>query len=229
MWAEIVPTQRNPMELVMIKGAKKRRKKPRSSTVEEFRHFLNQLEEPIRTIALVCVSFGLRMSEALALKWSDVDWLNGTLLIERGIVRQRVGSVKTAESDQKVSVDPEMFLVTNARRQATPFACESDWIFASPGQIGRLPLSYPWVWRCFQQAALRAGIPKFGNAFAPSQLWLLAGRRGDSDRRATEAHAAFGYSHDAERVRRRGHERDGRHLKLPGWRFHGPTDFGLIT
>ena len=24
------------------------------------------------------------MSEALALKWSDVDWLNGTLLIERG-------------------------------------------------------------------------------------------------------------------------------------------------
>ena len=83
------------------------------------------------------------MSEALALKWSDVDWLNGTLLIERGIVRWRVGSVKTAESDQKVSVDPEMFLVTNARRQATPFASESDWIFASPGQIGRLPVSYP--------------------------------------------------------------------------------------
>jgi hypothetical protein len=26
------------------------------------------------------------MSEALALKRSDVDWLNGTLLIERGIV-----------------------------------------------------------------------------------------------------------------------------------------------
>ena len=101
MWAEIVPTQRNPMELVTIKGATKRQKKPHSLAVEEFRQFLEKLEEPIRTIALVCVSFGLRMSEALALKWSDVDWLNGTLLIERGIVRQRVGNVKTPESEQK--------------------------------------------------------------------------------------------------------------------------------
>lgn len=30
---------------------------------------LEQLEEPIRTISLMCVSLGLRMSEALALKW----------------------------------------------------------------------------------------------------------------------------------------------------------------
>jgi integrase len=162
MWAEIVPPQRNPMELVTIKDATKRRKKPHSLTVDEFRRFLEQLEEPIRTIALVCVSFGLRMSEALALKWSDVDWLNGTLLIERGIVRQRVGNVKTAESEQKVSVDPEMLAAMNSWRQTTPFADESDWIFGSPAQIGRLPVSYPWVWRSFQQAALKAGIPRFG-------------------------------------------------------------------
>ena len=102
------------------------------------------------------------MSEALALKWSDVDWLNGRLLIERGIVRQRVGNVKTPESEQKVSVDPEMLAVLNSWRQTTTFADESDWIFASPAQIGRLPVSYPWVWRCFQQAAVKAGIPKFG-------------------------------------------------------------------
>jgi len=162
MWAEIVPAQRNPMGLVNIKGATKRGKKPHSLTVEEFRRFLEQLDEPIRTIALVCVSFGLRMSEALALKWSDVDWLNGTLLIERGIVRQRVGNVKTPESEQRVSVDPEMLAVMNSWRQSTLFASESDWIFASPTQIGRLPVSYPWVWRSFQQAALKAGIPRFG-------------------------------------------------------------------
>ena len=119
---------------------------------------LGQLEEPIRTVALVCVSFGLRISEALALKWSDVDWLNGTLLIERGIVRQRVGSVKTADSEQKVSADREMLKVMSSWRQTTMFASESDWVFASPGQIGRLPISYPWVWRSFQQGAVRAGM-----------------------------------------------------------------------
>jgi integrase len=31
---------------------------------------------------------GLRVSELLALRWGDIDWLNGKLNVERGIVRQ---------------------------------------------------------------------------------------------------------------------------------------------
>src|SRR5207253_6901491 len=54
----------------------------------------------LHTIALVCVCFGLRISECLALKWSDVDWLNGRLRIERGIYRQEVDSVKTVYSER---------------------------------------------------------------------------------------------------------------------------------
>lgn len=144
MRAEIVPVQRNQMELVTIKGAIKRRKNPHCLTVEEFRKFLQELDEPIRTVALVCVSFGLRISEALGLKWSDVDWLRSTVLIERGIVRQRVGSVKTVESEQRVSVAPEMLQVLNTWKQTTGFASDSDWMFASPAQNGCLPISYPW-------------------------------------------------------------------------------------
>ena len=74
MWRGDVATQRNPMELV--KDASKRTRQPRSLTVEEFQRLARQLEEPFHTIALVCMSFGLRISEALALRWSDVDWLN---------------------------------------------------------------------------------------------------------------------------------------------------------
>jgi integrase len=88
MWRGDVPTQRNPMEMVTIKGATKRTKKPRSLTVEEFQRFVRQLGEPFRTMALLCVCFGLRISEALGLKWSDVDWLDGKLRVERGIVAQ---------------------------------------------------------------------------------------------------------------------------------------------
>ena len=94
MWRGDAPTQRNPMELVTIKGATKRMRIPRSLTVEEFQLFLAHLEEPIRTIALVCVCFGLRISECLALRWSDIDWLNSKLRVERGIVRQQVDDVK---------------------------------------------------------------------------------------------------------------------------------------
>src|SRR5215469_8644074 len=46
MWRRDGPTQRNPMELVTIKGATKR-KKPHSLSGNEFRKFVAHLEEPI--------------------------------------------------------------------------------------------------------------------------------------------------------------------------------------
>jgi integrase len=102
MWRGDVPTQRNPMELVTVKGATKRTRQPRSLTVEEFQNFAQQLEEPFRTMALLCCCLGLRISECLGLKWSDVDWLNGRLLVERGIVCQNVDDVKTSESRKQL-------------------------------------------------------------------------------------------------------------------------------
>jgi len=54
---------------------------------ETFRRFIQQLAEPFHAMALLCVCFGLRISECLALKWSDADWLNSRLRIERAIVR----------------------------------------------------------------------------------------------------------------------------------------------
>jgi integrase len=138
MWRGDMPTQWNPMELVTVKTPK-RTKKPRSLTVEEFQKFIVELREPFHTIALVSVCFGLRISEALALKWSDVDGLNGKLNIERGIVRQIVDDAKSEES----------------RKQ---FSAREDWIFASPVLLGRLPWSYPWVLRVFGKAASNAGI-----------------------------------------------------------------------
>jgi hypothetical protein len=50
-----VSAQRNLMELVTIKGAAKR-KKPHSLTEDESRKFMAPLGEPIRTVALPCVS-----------------------------------------------------------------------------------------------------------------------------------------------------------------------------
>ena len=155
-----VPVERNPMELVTIKGATKRKRQPRSLTVEEFQKFVAQLGEPVRTIALVCVCFGLRISECLALKWSDVDWLDGKLNVERGIVRQTVDDVKTIYSGRAMSIDAEILAVLKSWRQQTEFAGDSDWIFASPYKLGRLPVSYPNVWLSFQEAAAKAGIGK---------------------------------------------------------------------
>jgi integrase len=162
MWRGDLPTQRNPMELVAIKGATKRTRKPRSLAVEEFHKFIQHLEEPFRTIALLCVCFGLRISECLALKWSDVDWLNSRLLVQRGIVRQHVDEVKTETSERAMSVDSELLAALKGWRQGSQFSADGDWMFASPVQRGRLPWSYPRIWQVFQKAAKDAGIGALG-------------------------------------------------------------------
>jgi integrase len=162
MWRGDVPNQRNPMELVTIHGASKRTKQPRNLTVEEFQRLVQNLEEPFSTIALLCVCFGLRISECLALKWSDVDWLNSTLCIERGIVAQKVDTTKTDESRRQLPMDNSLVEALKSWRQATQFNSQDDWVFASPVQLGRLPWSYDQIWRVYQKAAAKAGIPKLG-------------------------------------------------------------------
>lgn len=162
MWRGDIPTQRNPMGLVTIKGATKRTKQPRSLTVEEFRSFVEKLEAPFDTMALLCVTLGLRISECLALRWSDVDWLNGRLRVERGIVCQKVDDVKTAESRKLLPIHAGLLDALKAWKQATHFGKADDWVFASPVQLGKLPWSYDQIWRVYQKAAQAAGIGGLG-------------------------------------------------------------------
>ncbi len=137
MWRGDVPTQRNPMELVTIKGASRRTSKP---------------------LALVCVCFGLRISECLALRWSDVDWLEGKLSIQRGIVRQRIDDVKTETSHEAITVSQTMLDTLKMWKQTTQFSAQEDWIFASPAQIGSLPWSADSVNDAYKKGASAAGI-----------------------------------------------------------------------
>jgi integrase len=150
------------MSLVTVRGASKRLKKPRSLTAEEFQRFVVQLREPFRTVAVLCVSLGLRISECMALKWSDVDWLNGAVLVERRIVTGRVDDTKTEGSSRALTLAPEILAVLKTWKTSTQFGDADDWVFASPSQIGRLPWSYPWTWKLFQDAAAAAKLEAFG-------------------------------------------------------------------
>ena len=160
MWCGAMEVSRNPSELVVVKGATKRTRHPRSLTVEDFQKLVAELEEPFRTMAYVAVCFGLRVSELLALKWSDVDWLNCSLHIERAIVMQNVDEVKTVASRRQMTIAKELLGIFRRWKQTTQFSAEADWIFASPVKLGRLPLSYPWFCRQLQKAAKKGGIGK---------------------------------------------------------------------
>ncbi len=122
MWAGLLSISRNPMSLVQNKGALKRTRKARSLTTEQFQTLLKELHEPFATMALLSVCLGLRISEALALRWADVDWLGARLSIRRGIVEQIVDDVKTEGSAKTFVLAAELLHRLKSWKQLSEFS-----------------------------------------------------------------------------------------------------------
>jgi len=158
MWSDLVPTARNPMSLVKILGASKRTHKPRVMSMEEFQRLIAILTEPYRTMAVLGGCLGLRISEILGLQWKDIDWLHGELRLERAVVKQTSGEVKTHHSAKPLPLDPQLVELLKAHRQRSEFAQPEDWVFASPEQLGKLPRSYTCIYEKLSNAAERAGM-----------------------------------------------------------------------
>jgi integrase len=81
-WAmrwELTPAGRNPMSLVRVKGSSKRTKVPRILTIKEFNLLVARLTEPFRTMALLALFLGPRVSAIAGRKWSDIDRENSTI------------------------------------------------------------------------------------------------------------------------------------------------------
>jgi integrase len=89
LW-KYIPVAGNPMELVEVKGSTKRAKRIVILTPRQFKDIVSALPEPYNLMVLVCGCLGLRVSEALALKWSDIDWLRSTLQIERAFTHWQI-------------------------------------------------------------------------------------------------------------------------------------------
>jgi integrase len=160
MWRGDLEITRNPMDLVSVKGATKRTRKPRSLTVEEFQKLLAAVGTDLcwRTMLLVAVSFGLRISELLGLQWQDMDLTRKTVSIRRGVVKQIVGDVKSEHSAREMVCDSDLLAVLKHWHMATQFPAANDWMFPSLVKIGRQPLSYTHVFETLRDLADHAGL-----------------------------------------------------------------------
>jgi len=111
---------------------------------------------------------GLRLSEALALRWSDLDLRAGTLRVQRALQRVRGAWVttepKTRSGSRTVTLPPTTVAVLRQhRRQAAEEALrggrgleEDQLVFTT--KLGR-PLAHRHVQRVFRQLSERAGLP----------------------------------------------------------------------
>lgn len=66
--------EKNPVDLVRVRGCSKRLRLPRVLTPEEFCSIPSLLKEPYRTQVCIAGCLGLRASEIMPLQWSDLDF-----------------------------------------------------------------------------------------------------------------------------------------------------------
>ena len=123
---------------------------------------INALSEAVsnqkyRTLFMLAIFSGARQGELLGLKWSDVDWTNNQIHIQRTYNNQSWYDVKTETSNRKIDLGP--FMMTELKKwklACTP--CEFDLVF--PNEAGG-PINHNnMCYRYFEPALEKAGIGK---------------------------------------------------------------------
>lgn len=130
MYWRFMPREINPISLVELRGVTRRRKRPMILSPEQYHALLGLLIEPYRSMVIVAMSLGLRVSELLALKWSDFDFDGLMVSVERGVVHGRVSDTKTEGSTEELPLHENFAaLVQEWQREAKPN--EGGWMFAN--------------------------------------------------------------------------------------------------
>ena len=150
---------RNPISLV--RQSAKLTKTPDVLDAEELRKLLSELQNPAKAVVFLTAATGLRISEALGLKWSDVDFSAGMINLRRAVVHQHVGEMKTEASQKPLPMDGTLSAALQYWSTQTWYRKPDDWVFASSKMRGTQPYWPETLLRCYvQPIARRVGIRK---------------------------------------------------------------------
>lgn len=131
-------TDRNP--ITSVRQGSKRQAVPELVSVTDLSRLIFEvLELRERVMVFLDFSTGLRRGELGGLKWEDVDFERGQLQSKRSIVRQHIGPTKTEASKEPIPLDEYVLADLRAWRAETPYAEDSDYVFASPKMNGAQP------------------------------------------------------------------------------------------
>lgn len=128
---EILDTQRNPMQLVEVKGVTKRVRKKIVLMVEQYHALLPLLPYHIQVMVMIAMCLGLRISEIRALQWRDFDLERRILNLTRSIVSRYVwDGGKSEASEDEVALDSKLVAVLTAWKKCSVETPEG-WLFAN--------------------------------------------------------------------------------------------------
>lgn len=121
---------------------------------------LSELKQPEFELTLLVVACQLRISEALGLRWRDINWNREVISIRQTFVHLNLqDGAKTKLSRSRVEVPGLILNVLNSWRRQSTYASDDDFIFPSTKLDGRQPRSGSQLVEDYlRPAAIRAGV-----------------------------------------------------------------------
>jgi integrase len=129
-------------------------------TPEETLRILQEIKEQgVRTLVLLISATGLRISEALALRWSDMDWRGQRIYVRQAWTQGKFGSPKSKASKAPVPLAPMLARFLEAWRQETAYSGPEHFVFPSTKLEGKQPRTASIIVEDYlRPAAARAGV-----------------------------------------------------------------------
>jgi integrase len=177
LW-ELTPTiARNPMQLVKVKGATKRQKPLTILTMKQFVALVRELPSPVDLIVFLIGNLGLRVSEALAFRWSDIDEAESTITVQRVFTHSRLKDYpKTDDSWRVLPLHPAVLRRLQDWEKASNPESGDEYIF--PGSKGTPRSDSTMLQDYIKPAAKRAAIPHISyHPLRHSHKTWLAGQK----------------------------------------------------
>ncbi|MGH9831412.1 MAG: tyrosine-type recombinase/integrase, partial [Blastocatellia bacterium] len=162
--------RKNPM--LAVDRPRHVKKEMQSLNAEQARALLKAIEgEPHECLLQFLIVTGCRPGEALALKWSDINWQNGAVTIQRNLVRLKGGKwqfddPKTAKGRRTLPLPPKMIkMLSDHRRRQNEHRLKlgAEWRaldLVFPNDFGKPP-GTNFIRDKFQVALRQAELPHF--------------------------------------------------------------------
>jgi integrase len=143
---------------------------------DELRRLLNEIPDEWRTFFVLLASTGLRISEAIGLRWEDLrlDDKRPRLWVRRGIVQGQVSPPKSRHGNRTIALSFDLANELRLLRPRTPNAEELVFPNRSGGPLNHNNLRN----RVLLPSATRAGVPRTTfHTFRHTCAALLIARR----------------------------------------------------
>jgi integrase len=163
-------TDRNPITGPVrgsgVRVSAKRMSIPDILTIDEMQKLISAVHLRERVLISLDMVTGLRRGELAGLKWSDIDFLNLQINVNRSVVDQRVGKCKTEVSQKPVPIDEYIAADLVEWYRHTPYHAPTDWVFSTDSNRAGEKRGKQPLWLCkvmgyhIQPMAQKLGIQK---------------------------------------------------------------------